>query len=169
MLSVIGTKRRRTYGHYMVYGLPKLYEVLGKPYLGACEHNEHAHQEMKVMFRHMSSKSSKKRSACLQVLDMMVSKRILVDANAARLPRTKYTAMRTGLSTEAKYKARGQKCSDDTMEDVKENLGVLLPVAPVKAKREALDPAHVAKLQKREGGSGGNEGGAHADQAEPPG
>ena len=169
MLSVIGTKRRRTYGHDMVYGLPKLYEVLGKPYLGACEHNEHAHQEMKVMFRHMSSKSSKKRSACLQVLDMMVSKRILVDANAARLPRTKYTAMRTGLSTEAKYKARGQKCSDDTMEDVKENLGVLLPVAPVKAKREALDPAHVAKLQKREGGSGGNEGGAHADQAEMPG
>mmetsp|Transcript_39460 Transcript_39460/g.115226 ORF Transcript_39460/g.115226 Transcript_39460/m.115226 type:complete len:202 (-) Transcript_39460:201-806(-) len=37
MLSVIGTKRRRTYGHDMVYGLPGLYMMLGKPYLGACK------------------------------------------------------------------------------------------------------------------------------------
>ena len=78
----------------MVYGLPGLYMLLGKPYLGACEHNEHAHHEMKHFFRHMSSKSCKTRSACLQVLDMMVSKRILVDANASLLPRTKYTQIK---------------------------------------------------------------------------
>ena len=30
MLACIGTKRRRTYGHDTVYGLPKLYMLLGK-------------------------------------------------------------------------------------------------------------------------------------------
>ena len=88
MLVVIVTKRRRTYGHDMVYGLAGLYMLLGKPYLGACENNEHAHKEMKYFFRHMSSKSSKKRSACLQTLDLMTAKRLLVDGNAADLPRT---------------------------------------------------------------------------------
>lgn len=47
MVSCIGTKKVRTYGHEMVYGLPKLYKLLGKPYLAATEANESAHQEIK--------------------------------------------------------------------------------------------------------------------------
>jgi len=38
---------------------------------------------MKYMFRHMSSKNSKTRSACLQTLDLMVVKRLLIEKNAA--------------------------------------------------------------------------------------
>ena len=160
MLSVIGTKRRRTYGHDMVYGLPGLYMLLGKPYLGACEHNEHAHHEMKHFFRHMSSKSCKTRSACLQVLDMMVSKRILVDANASLLPRTKYTQMRTGLATSSGRKSCGVKCSDDTIEDAKESLAALLPEGQTycKTDKALLDPATQAKHLKREREREANEG-----------
>ena len=98
MLACIGTKRRRTYGHDIVYGLAGLYMLLGKPYLGACEHNEAAHKEMKYYFRHMSSKNSKRRCACLQVLDLMTAKRLLVERNKDALPRTKYTQMRTAIA-----------------------------------------------------------------------
>ena len=152
MLVVIGTKRRRTYGHDMVYGLAGLYMLLGKPYLGACENNEHAHKEMKYFFRHMSSKSSKKRSACLQTLDLMTAKRLLVDGNAADLPRTKYTTMRTDVSMETSYKERTVNNGIDSMEDSKENLLSLLPAEakPVKADEAALDPATREKLAKRQ-------------------
>ena len=51
MLNCIGTKTERTYGHDMVYGLPKLYKLVGKPYLGATEGNESAHQEVKKFFK----------------------------------------------------------------------------------------------------------------------
>jgi hypothetical protein len=150
MLSVIGTKRRRTYGHDMVYGLPGLYMMLGKPYLGACENNEHAHMEMKHFFRRMASKGSKTRSACLQVLDMMVAKRILVDEHKDLLPRTKYTTMRTGLTMESSYASRGVKCSDDTVEDSKENMKSLLPRGEaLKADPMNLDPITRAKLEAR--------------------
>ena len=168
MLCVIGTKRRRTYGHDIVYGLPGLYMLLGKPYLGACEGNEHAHQEMKYMFRHMSSKNSKTRSACLQTLDLMVVKRLLIEKNAAFLPRTKYTGMRTGLSMEAGHKRKAPKCSDDTVEESKENLMKIVPsVENPSIDAKLLDPETVAKLAKRakhtQGGGegeGGDAGGA---------
>ena len=47
VVAVCGDEARQTYLHDIVYGLQKLFLILGKPYLGATEGNEHAHQEMK--------------------------------------------------------------------------------------------------------------------------
>ena len=117
MLTCIGTKRRRTYGHDTVYGTAGLYVLLGKPYLGATEGNEHAHQEMKMYFRRCSSKNSKRVSACLQTLNLLTLNRLLVSLTAAELPRGGYTGMRTGLDSHSGRKGKGSKVSDDTIED----------------------------------------------------
>ena len=151
MLACIGTKRRRTYGHAIVYGLAGLYMLLGKPYLGACEHNEAAHKEMKYYFRHMSSKNSKRRCACLQVLDLMTAKRLLVERNKDALPRTKYTQMRTAIACDKVRPKTGRSVdSNDSCFESKENLGTLLPgQGAVKADPANLDPETRVKIAKR--------------------
>ena len=55
MLALIGTHRRRTYAHDLVYGLHQLYTLFGKPWNAATEGNEHAHQDMKRYFRDMAT------------------------------------------------------------------------------------------------------------------
>ena len=149
MLACIGTKRRRTYGHDIVYGLAGLYMLLGKPYLGACEHNEAAHKEMKFYFRHMSSKNSKRRCACLQVLDLMTAKRVLVERNKEALPRTAYTQMRTAIVCDRKRAGRSVDSNDGLLES-KVALGTLLPgQGAVKADPANLDPETRVKIAKR--------------------
>ena len=128
ILSCVGTKRRRTYAHDTVYGFYKLYKIFGKPYLGATEGNEHAHQESKHMFRNMCSKSSKRRSAILQLMDLVTVKRIVVHEVAAQLPRQAYTGMMTGLASGAGHKERPKKRSDLTCEDSKDALRKLAKI-----------------------------------------
>ena len=53
MLALIGTHRRRTYAHDLVYGTWQLYMLFGKPWNAATEGNEHAHQDMKAFFHDM--------------------------------------------------------------------------------------------------------------------
>ena len=50
MIALIGTHRRRTYAHDLVYGLHVLYRLFGRPWNAATEGNEHAHQDMKKYF-----------------------------------------------------------------------------------------------------------------------
>ena len=42
MLTCVGTKRRRTYGHDAVYGTAGLYRLLGKLYLGVTSGRQRA-------------------------------------------------------------------------------------------------------------------------------
>ena len=139
ILSCVGTKRRRTYAHDMVYGLRKLYMLYGKPWMGSTEGNEHAHQEMKGMFRHMCGKSSKRRGAILQLMDLGASKRILVNEVAGELPRQAYTATLTGLQVGAGHKERARKRSDLTIEDSKDALAKTANIRHCRAPCESMD------------------------------
>ena len=66
VLAVCGGDYRQTYLHDMVYGLQKLFLLLGKPYLGCTEGNESAHCEMKKDFHCMVCHSNKKYGNVLQ-------------------------------------------------------------------------------------------------------
>ena len=151
MLTCVGTKRRRTYGHDAVYGTAGLYRLLGKPYLGATEGNEHAHCEMKMFFKRCCSKNSKTRCACLQVLDLLSVKRLLVHENGDELPWNRYTAMRTGLDRKSGCKQKEKKCSDDTIEDSKDALTGKLGLGAVHTRPEmaSMDEILVEKIAKR--------------------
>lgn len=72
--------------------------LLGKPYLGATEGNEHAHQEMKKFFRELCSHSSKSSCDCLQFMNLHKLKRIAVEEMVNEMPWTKYTEMLTGVA-----------------------------------------------------------------------
>jgi hypothetical protein len=69
VVDVCGTELRQTYLHDIVYGLQKLFIVLGKPYLAATEGNEHAHCEMKKDFHMMCSHSNKSYCNMHQLMD----------------------------------------------------------------------------------------------------
>ena len=58
-IALVGQHRRRAYAHDLVYGLHKLYELYGKPWNGATEGAEHAHQVVKTYFLKMSCHSEK--------------------------------------------------------------------------------------------------------------
>ena len=47
VLALIGSHRRRTYAHDLVYGSYQQYMLFGKPWSCATEGSEHAHQDMK--------------------------------------------------------------------------------------------------------------------------
>ena len=69
--DVCGTELRQTYLHDIVYGLQKLFILLGKPYLGATEGNEHAHQEMKQDYHHLCNRGGKRKvSDMLQLMNL---------------------------------------------------------------------------------------------------
>ena len=70
VLNVCGTSTMQTYLHDAVYGMATLYLVLGKPYLGATEGNEHAHQTMKKYFKRMCSHSWKIAGDALQLMNL---------------------------------------------------------------------------------------------------
>ena len=95
MLGLIGTHRRRTYAHDLVYGMHQLYMLFGKPWNAATEGNEHAHQDMKKFFHGMACHNPKHpNSDCYQVLRMMVIKKQLLSTKSHLLPTSNYAAMR---------------------------------------------------------------------------
>ena len=96
MLALIGSHRRRTYAHDLVYGIHQLYMLFGKPWNAATEGSEHAHQDMKQFFHSMATHSpSGKHCDCYQVLRLTIVKREQLREHAASvLPHTKYAAMR---------------------------------------------------------------------------
>ena len=95
MLGLIGTHRRRTYAHDLVYGMHQLYTLFGKPWNAATEGNEHAHQDMKRFFHSMACHNpSHPNSDCYQVLRMTVIKAQLLHTKSHLLPASNYAAMR---------------------------------------------------------------------------
>ena len=95
MLALIGTSRRRTYAHDLVYGTYQQYMLFGKPWNCATEGNEHAHQDMKKFFKHLANHNpNSKHGDCYQVLRLMVIKTVFLRTKAHLLPATNYAAMR---------------------------------------------------------------------------
>ena len=95
MLALIGTSRRRTYAHDLVYGTYLQYKLFGKPWNCATEGNEHAHQDMKKFFKNMANHNPKSQDGdCFQVLRMMVIKNQMMHTKSHLLPASKYAAMR---------------------------------------------------------------------------
>lgn len=109
MLALIGTHRRRTYAHDFVYGLHSIYTLYGKPWNAATEGNEHAHQEMKKYFLHLTCHSNKKEGDCLQVLKLMLVKRRLLEKYSGVLPHSNYAAMRCGQILAKEAVTNGKK------------------------------------------------------------
>lgn len=98
-LALIGTHRRRTYAHDLVYGIHQLYKLFGKPWNASTEGNEHAHQDMKNFFRHMVAHAGKNsKSDCIQVLKLMHVKTQLLHTHGDRFfSASKYNAMRSNM------------------------------------------------------------------------
>jgi hypothetical protein len=96
MLALIGTHRRRTYAHDLVYGTHQLYMLFGKPWNCATEGNEHAHQDMKKYFHDLACHSPRGHatSDCYAVLRLTIVKRELLISHAHLLPNSKYAAAR---------------------------------------------------------------------------
>ena len=95
MLALIGSHRRRTYAHDLVYGIHQLYMLFAKPWNAATEGNEHAHQDMKKFFHDLACHNPKApKSSCYQVLRLTLVKRQLLQTKAHLLPASNYAAMR---------------------------------------------------------------------------
>ena len=122
MLACMGVDKQRTYAHDIMYGLPKLYRLLGKPYLGATEGNEHAHQEMKTYFRQMCSHSDQNKCDCLQFLNLHTLNRIAVRDLIVHAAQNKYVQSMSGAMLNTKGGERTVKVSDLTIADNKVNL-----------------------------------------------
>ena len=111
ILAVIGTHRRRTYAHDIVYGTYRLYTMFGKPWHAATEGNEHAHQEMKRFFHDMSCHNPKNpHSDTYNTLRLTVIKKTLLQTKAQTLlPNSKYAAMRADVLMQARSVNKGGK------------------------------------------------------------
>ena len=95
MLALIGTTRRRTYAHDLVYGTYKQYMLFAKPWNCATEGNEHAHQDMKKFFKELATHNPySKHGDCFQVLRLTVIKQQFLRTKAHLLPASNYAAMR---------------------------------------------------------------------------
>ena len=91
MLALIGTGRRRTYAHDLVYGTYQQYMLFGKPWNCATEGNEHAHQDMKKFFKDMANHNPKSAAGdCFQVLRLTVIKNHLLQTKFHLLPNSNY-------------------------------------------------------------------------------
>jgi len=111
-LAVCGTAIRQTYLHDAVYGMATLYLYLGKPYLGATEGNEHAHQRMKKMFREMCSHSNKRIGDALQLMNLQHMFRHVVEEQGAFAPPTAESSARMGLEWDGQAGTRTRKDTD---------------------------------------------------------
>ena len=111
ILAVIGTHRRRTYAHDIVYGTYRLYTMFGKPWHAATEGNEHAHQEMKRFFHDMPCHNPKNpKSDTYNTLRLTVVKKTLLQTKAtALLSNSKYAAMRANQVMQASSVCKGGK------------------------------------------------------------
>ena len=121
-LALIGTHRRRTYAHDLVYGLHQLYRLFGKPWNASMEGNEHAHQDMKNFFKHMVAHAGKHSTAdCLQVLKLTHVKTYLMQQTAHKyFSASKYNAMRLNTIMKGKHQKRiGEKMykNDNKLEE----------------------------------------------------
>lgn len=97
VLCLIGTHRRRTYAHDLVYGLHRLYKLFSKPWNAACEGSEHAHQEIKAFYANMVCHSDKRvgHSDAYEILRLRIVKsQILADFGGDILPHSAYAAAR---------------------------------------------------------------------------
>ena len=111
MLALIGSYRRRTYAHDLVYGIYDLYVTFGKPWAAATEGNEHLHQDMKQYFSHMCCHNGKgKDGDVLQVLKLMYVRQHVLDKYGAKyLPNSEYACMRANrIGTEKVSKKKGK-------------------------------------------------------------
>ena len=136
MLALIGTHRRRTYAHDLVYGIHQLYMLFGKPWNAATEGNEHAHQDMKKFFHELACHNPKSRnSSCYQVLRLTLVKRQLLQTKANLLPQSNYAAMRANrVLQEDAEKKRGKKRGKDS--------------GPKGLKDQCITPGTDSKMQK---------------------
>ena len=97
MICLIGTHRRRTYAHDLVYGLHQLYRLFAKPWNCACEGSEHAHQELKAFYANMVCHSDKRdsHSDAYEILRLrLVKSQLLNDFGGSLLPHSKYASAR---------------------------------------------------------------------------
>lgn len=102
MLSLIGTHRRRTYAHDIVYGTHQLYVLYGRPWNAATEGSEHEHQNMKKYFARMVNHRTKGADV-LGILRLSHAYRALMQTDAVDcLPRTGYVAGRANITFAAK-------------------------------------------------------------------
>ena len=107
-LALVGTHRRRTYAHDLVYGMHQLYSMFGRPWNAATEGSEHAHQDMKNFFLHLTCHSTKHKHGDMhQVLELLTVKQELLRNLSHLLPCSEYAAMRAGavLATAATTKS----------------------------------------------------------------
>jgi hypothetical protein len=94
-LALIGSHRRRTYAHDLVYGTYQLYMLFGKPWNAATEGNEHAHQNMKQFFHTMSQHGPKGHCDAFNCLRLGVVFRTQVrDFGATKIVHNAYAAQR---------------------------------------------------------------------------
>ena len=116
MLALIGSHRRRTYAHDLVYGIYQLYMLFGKPWNAATEGSEHAHQDMKQFFHGMVTHSPRsERCDVYQVLRLGVVKRQMLRDHATLLPHSKYAAMRANrVLAEESVAQEGKVCGKDS-------------------------------------------------------
>lgn len=110
-IALIGEHRRRAYAHDLVYGMHKLYELFGKPWNGACEGSEHAHQEVKRFFLKLSCHSKqhaeKHCGVHYQVLRQGVIKQQLCRERADMdLSATEYNAARANTTFTIKQRKK---------------------------------------------------------------
>ena len=111
ILSLIGTHRRRTYSHDLVYAMHQLYSLFGKPWNAATEGSEHAHQSIKKFFAHMCCHSSSE-SDSLQILRHTLINSHMLHKHAQRfLPASEYVAMRANQHFRSAAKPRKKRAT----------------------------------------------------------
>jgi len=115
VVAVCGDEARQTYLHDIVYGLQKLFLILGKPYLGATEGNEHAHQEMKKDFHAMCSHSNKAAGSMLQLMNLHYLRRNVYSRHATFAPPTKESESTLAMDLHRKESKRHKKAHDDAI------------------------------------------------------
>ena len=132
VVDVCGTEARWTYLHDIVYGLQKLYLILGKPYLGATEGNEHAHQEMKKDFAMMCSHSNQSVGDVLQLMNRHYLRHRCFQQHGLYAPPTKESEGLMGRDVGAREGNRGKKRHDAAIPLADAELALLQPGAAAK-------------------------------------
>ena len=111
-LALIGTHRRRTYAHDLVYGMHQLYRVFGKPWNAATEGGEHAHQDFKKYFANMVNHVPRGHSDSYQMMrQRLVGTSLKQRLGPTILPHSEYAARRCRavIGAGAKRSARSTK------------------------------------------------------------
>ena len=129
--DVVGTELRQTYLHDIVYGLQKLFLLLGKPYLGATEGNEHAHQEMKRDYQLMCCHSNS-RGDMVHSMDLAHMRRASIGRGKEFASHTRESERTLGMDMGLGQGKRACKRHDDA-----------IPIADghLKAAQSALEKA----------------------------